>query len=222
VADDVAETIGLLRANVLKINEHGKRANEIINAMLLHSRGDGGRDQAEADLNALVAKSVELAYHAARGKDPRFEIRVEAAYDEALGPVELVSSEIGRVIINVVDNACYATRQRQKKGDPGYAPALSVRTRSLGDRAEIRVRDNGTGVPAPLLGKVFNPFFTTKPAGEGAGLGLSISHDIVVGHGGEIRVESVEGEYTEFIVTLPAGARGRAGDAAEDGSRRSD
>ncbi len=177
------------------------------------TRARRGRDRVEADINDLVKKSVELAYHAARGKDAHLQVRVDAAYDDALGPVEISSTEIGRVIINVVDNACYALSQQKKLGDAGYSPALSVRTRGLDERVEIRVRDNGTGIPAAIVGQVFDPFFTTKPPGEGAGLGLSLSHDIVLGHGGEVQVESKEGEYTEIVITLPRRQRGREPEA---------
>ncbi|MFO0756796.1 MAG: AAA family ATPase [Byssovorax sp.] len=221
LAEEVGEALEMLQNNLKKIREHGKRADGIINAMLMHSRSGEGRPQEETDLNALVAENVDLAYQAVRTKDPLFDLRIEKDYDRALPPVEVASGELGRVVINLVDNACYAMRERRKKAGPGYEPRLVVRTRNAGDRVELRLRDNGTGIAPAVLGQIFNPFFTTKPTGDGAGLGLSIGHDIVVGHGGEIRAESEEGEYTEMIVSLPVTSRrGTSDEAASD--RRSE
>jgi signal transduction histidine kinase len=207
---DVDDVLAELKENVGKIQEHGKRANSIVNGMLLHSREAGGK-RAEAELNALVAESVHLAYHGMRAKDPDFNVHIRAEYDPAVGAIEMASADMSRVLLNVIHNACYATRDKKRRLGAAFAPALAVRTRDLGERVEIRVRDNGPGILPAVVGEIWTPFFTTKPPGEGTGLGLSISHDIVVqGHQGELRVETEPGEFTEFVITLPrrtAGSR---------------
>ena len=200
--ESVQETAGLLRQNVSKIEEHGRRANQIIGSMLLHSRGDRG-SLAETDLNAVLAQSVALADNDARARAQGAEVRIVADYDPAVGSVEAYPGDLGRVFVNVIVNATYAVMAKARQ-IPSYAPEIRLSTRSLGDRVEVRVRDNGTGIPAGIIDKIYTPFFTTKPPGDGTGLGLSISHDIVVGaHHGEMHVESVEGEFTEFAITLP-------------------
>jgi predicted ATPase/signal transduction histidine kinase len=200
--DDVTDALGSLRHNVVKINEHGRRANHIIDGMLMHARDSAGRRE-PADLNALLAESIDLAYHGLRGKTPDFQLAIDAVYDPAVGLVEIVPGDISRVFVNVINNACYALQQR-RRADRGFAPKLVVRTKAIGDRVEVRVADNGTGVPAAALAKVFHPFFTTKPTGEGTGLGLSISHDIVVGgHHGTMTLASQEGEGAEVVISLP-------------------
>ena len=200
---DLEDMLDSLQQNVAKISEHGKRANNIVNGMLLHSRGAAGA-RAPAELNAVLAESVNLAYHGMRAKDPTFNVGITTEYDPQIGQVEIVDADVSRVFINLVNNACYATRQKQRVLGAAYAPLLSVRTSALGDRVEVRIRDNGTGIPAGIVDKIYNPFFTTKPAGEGTGLGLSIGYDVIVqGHQGSIEVDSTEGEFTEFVVTLP-------------------
>jgi histidine kinase len=198
-----------LKENVAKIQEHGKRANSIVNSMLLHSREASGK-RAEAELNALVAESVNLAYHGMRAKDPDFNVHIRTEYDPAVRAIEMVAADMSRVLLNVINNACYATREKKRRLGAAYVPALEVRTKDLEDQVEIRVRDNGPGIPPAVVGEIWNPFFTTKPPGEGTGLGLSISHDIVVqGHQGEMRVETEPGEFTEFVITLPRTAGSR-------------
>ncbi|MCX6305192.1 MAG: cache domain-containing protein [Bacteroidetes bacterium] len=192
-----------LQGNVKKINDHGKRADSIIRGMLLHSRGKSG-DRLPTDLNAMLAEYVNLGYHGMRATDNTFNIRIESDYDPALGMVTVVPQEISRVFLNMINNAFYSTAQKKKELSESYFPLLAVSTRDLGETAEIRIRDNGKGMPAAVAEKVFNPFFTTKPAGSGTGLGLSISFDIIVQqHRGRIVVDSVEGDYAEFIITLP-------------------
>lgn len=192
-----------LQGNVKKINEHGKRADSIIRGMLLHSRGKSGERQ-PTDINTLLAEYVNLGYHGMRATDNTFNIKLESDYDPSLGMISVVPQDISRVFLNMINNACYATAQKKKELKDSYFPLLKVSTKDLGDTVEIRIRDNGKGMPAEVAEKVFNPFFTTKPAGSGTGLGLSISFDIIVQqHRGQLRVESVEGEYAEFIIILP-------------------
>jgi signal transduction histidine kinase len=151
-----------------------------------------------------VGQSVNLAYHSLRGLDPTFNVAIETTYDPAVGRVAAIPQDLSRVFLNIVNNACFAAFEARKSSAQGFAPAVRVQTRDLGHRVEVRIRDNGQGIPEAIRDKVFNPFFTTKPTGVGTGLGLSLSYDIVVqGHQGEIRVESDEGEFAEFIVILP-------------------
>ncbi|HZI13099.1 MAG TPA: AAA family ATPase [Myxococcus sp.] len=197
------ELMGDLRKNARKIHEHGKRADDIVQSMLLHSRVSGGA-VAETDLNALLAESVTLVYQGLRSKDPSFNMQIDARYDASFGPVEANARQLSRVFINIVNNACYAMREKQRVQGPACAPQLTVRTRDAGERVEVHIRDNGPGIPAAVLPNIFQPFFTTKPPGEGTGLGLSLSHEIIVdGHKGELQVRTEEGQFTEFIITLP-------------------
>jgi histidine kinase len=205
--DAQGQLLTQLRQSVSKIREHGGRATQIIDGMLMHSREQVGV-RTPADLNAVIAESIRLGYSGFRSRAPDFELEIEADYDPSVGEVDVVVAELSRVFINVVDNACYALRRKKSMSKPGFTPWLRVCTRDRGHRVEVRVRDNGTGIPKDLLGKVFDPFFTTKPAGEGTGLGLSLSHDIVVGgHQGLMSLESVEGEFTELIIELPKRAQ---------------
>ena len=169
--------------------------------MLEHARRTPS-DRETADLGAVVAEGVRLARSGPQGKG--FEVRVTEDYDPALLPLEMAPLDLGRVFLNVVENALYAMREKQRSLGDRYAPELSVRTAALGSEAEVRIRDNGAGIAEAVIPKVFEPFFTTKPPGQGMGLGLSLSHEIVTqGHGGAMRVASVEGEWTEIVVTLP-------------------
>jgi signal transduction histidine kinase len=200
--EEIGAVIGDLAQNVSKIHEHSKRADGIVRGMLQHSRGKSG-EPVPTDLNALVAEYVALAYHGMRAQDASFNITLDTAYDPSVGLVPVVPQDISRVFLNVINNACYAASEKRKTDGPGFAPTVSVRTTNLGDRVEIRIRDNGNGIPAGVRDKIFNPFFTTKPPGKGTGLGLSISYDIVRQHQGEIRVQTEEGQYTEFVIVLP-------------------
>ena len=201
---DVDEVFAMLTANLKRIVEHGRRADNIVKSMLAHSREGSGK-RVSVDLNALVEELLNLAYHGARAQDPNFNITLERAYGGGIAPLELVPQDMTRVFLNLFGNGFYAANKRRKEaGDGPFEPALTVTTRDLGEAVEVRVRDNGVGVPPEIRDKLFQPFFTTKPTGEGTGLGLSISYDIVTHeHGGTIKVVSEVGAFTEFVVRLP-------------------
>jgi signal transduction histidine kinase len=201
---EVDELTGMLTDNLQKVVQHGKRADSIVRNMLLHSR-EGSGEQRLTDVNALIEESLNLAYHGARAEKPQFNVTLERDFAPDAGMVEMFPQEITRVMLNLVSNGFYAaTKRKNESGDTPFDPVLRASTRNLGDRIEIRVRDNGTGIPPDVKEKMFNPFFTTKPAGEGTGLGLSMSHDIVVKqHGGTIEVETAPGDFTEFRIVLP-------------------
>jgi predicted ATPase/signal transduction histidine kinase len=199
----VAEVLADIRDNVSKINHHGQRADRIINGMLLHSRQRTGA-HGPTDLNKIVAESLNLAYHSIRARQPGFRVDLASDCDPKLSPIDADAADLQRVVLNLIDNALYATLNKQKIAGPGYTASVRVSTKELEGEVEIRVRDNGLGISQANAAKLFTPFFTTKPAGEGVGLGLSICHDVIArGHRGAIRVESVEGEFAEFIITLP-------------------
>jgi GAF domain-containing protein len=198
---DLTET---LQGNLDKVVQHGKRADAIVKNMLLHSR-EGSGEHRPVDINALVEESLNLAYHGARAEKQGFNITMERSLDPAAGQADVFPQDLTRVLLNLISNGFYAATKRRAEADgDGYEPTLVASTRSLGDRVEISIRDNGTGIPPDVKEKMFNPFFTTKPTGEGTGLGLSISHDIVVKqHGGSIEVDTQSGEFTEIRVILP-------------------
>ncbi|MET3964112.1 MULTISPECIES: GAF domain-containing protein [Bradyrhizobium] len=208
LADDlraeVDELTGLLRDNLGKVVQHGRRADSIVKNMLLHSR-EGGGEHRLSDINALVEESLNLAYHGARAEKPLFDVTLKSELDPAAGSAEVFPQEISRVLLNLISNGFYAvTRRQMGSGAAGYEPVVIAATRDRGDSIEIRIRDNGTGIPEDVKAKMFNPFFTTKPAGEGTGLGLSMSHDIIVKqHGGTIDVTTEPGAFTEFTILLP-------------------
>jgi signal transduction histidine kinase len=201
---EVDETIELLTGNLEKIAEHGRRADGIVKSMLEHSRGGTG-ERRSVDLHGLIEEALNLAYHGARAQDRTFNVTLERDFAPGIAPIELVSQDMTRVLLNLFGNGFYAADKRRKGGnDPEFHPTLKASTRDLGDAVEIRVRDNGTGIPAGIRDKLFQPFFTTKPTGEGTGLGLSISYEIVtIEHGGTINVDSKVGEFTEFTIRLP-------------------
>ncbi|HYI84247.1 MAG TPA: ATP-binding protein [Acetobacteraceae bacterium] len=202
--EEVAASAATLRDNLARVVQHGKRADSIVRNMLAHSR-EGGGERRPVDLNAVVEEALNLAYHGARAEQPGFNIALERAFDPAVGQVELYPQEFTRVLLNLFSNGFHAAHRKLLDGAPeGFQPVLSVTTRALPDRVEIRVRDNGPGIPDAVRARIFEPFFTTKPAGEGTGLGLSLSHDIVVKqHGGTIDVVTEADRLTEFVVTLP-------------------
>jgi GAF domain-containing protein len=204
IREEVAELTSLLKDNLQKVVQHGRRADSIVKNMLLHSR-EGSGEHRPADINALLDESLNLAYHGARAEKPQFNVTLRRDFDAMAGTIELFPQEITRVFLNLISNGFYAVTKRKTENDgSGFEPVLSAATRNLGDTVEIRIRDNGTGIPVEVREKMFNPFFTTKPAGEGTGLGLSMSHDIIVKqHGGRIEVETVPGEFTEFRIVLP-------------------
>jgi signal transduction histidine kinase len=202
---EVEDLVTTLNGNLSKIAEHGRRADGIVKSMLLHSRGGSGERQ-NVDINSLIEEALNLAYHGARAQDKEFNVTIERDLDSNLGPIEMVPQDITRVFLNLFGNSFYATKKRQQDGkvSEDYRPVLRVVTRSLEDKVEARVRDNGVGAPADVQAKMFTPFFSTKPTGEGTGLGLSISYDIVTQqHGGTITVESRVNEFTEFVIRLP-------------------
>jgi two-component system, NtrC family, sensor kinase len=200
---EILETIGTLSGNLEKITEHGRRADGIVRSMLQHSRGSSG-DWLATDLNALVEESLKLAYHGARAQNQDFKITLELDLDRNLAPIEIVSQDVSRVLLNLISNGFYAVTKRGLEADPAFRPHLKIATRDFGKGVEIRVRDNGVGIPAESCEKLFQPFFTTKPTGEGTGLGLSISYEIITQqHGGTITVDSEVGEFTQFTVRLP-------------------
>ncbi len=210
---EVNELSQMLKSNLEKVVQHGKRADSIVRNMLLHSR-EGSGERRSADINALVGESLNLAYHGARAEKAGFTIALEHDLDPEAGTLDLYPQEMVRALLNLISNGFYAaTRRKVDAGDGTFEPAISAVTRNLGNAVEIRIRDNGTGIPPEVKEKMFNPFFTTKPTGEGTGLGLSMTHDIIVKqHGGRIDVETSLGEFTEFIITLPRDNRtaGRA------------
>jgi signal transduction histidine kinase len=199
-ADDLVATVA---SNLDKVVQHGRRADSIVKNMLLHSR-EGSGERRETNVNAMVEEALNLAYHGARAEKPGFNVTIVRELDPDAGKAELYPQEITRVLLNLISNGFYATTKRRQAGsEPGYEPTLTASTRNLGESVEIAIKDNGAGIPDNVKEKMFNPFFTTKPAGEGTGLGLSLSHDIVVKqHGGAIDVESAPGS-TRFIIRLP-------------------
>jgi len=209
--EEIIELTNTLRDNLHKIVQHGKRADSIVKNMLLHSR-EGSGEHRPVDINALVEESLNLAYHGARAEKQGFNITLERSFDPAAGNVEVFPQEITRVLLNLISNGFYAATKRKGQAvSDGYEPTLTVATKNLGDRVEIRIRDNGAGIPPEVKEKMFNPFFTTKPAGEGTGLGLSLSHDIVVKqHAGSMEVDTQPGEFTEFRVVLSRKAASQA------------
>lgn len=191
-----------IRKNSEKIKHHGKRADAIVKGMLQHSRSSSDKKE-PTNINALAEEYLRLAYHGLRAKDKSFNAQMTTAFDETIGNVNLVQQDFGRVILNLITNAFYAVNERKKLQEEGYVPAVSVITRRLGGTIDLVVKDNGIGIPHKVLDKIFQPFFTTKPAGQGTGLGLSLSYDIVKAHGGDIKVDTKEKEGTAFIITLP-------------------
>ncbi len=196
IANDIDE-------NEKKIIFHGKRADGIVKGMLQHSRSSSGVKE-PTDINVLADEYLRLAYHGLRAKDKSFNATMKTDFDESIGKINVVPQDMGRVILNLITNAFYVVAEKKQKSPEGYEPTVTVSTKKINDKVEIRVKDNGNGIPQKVLDKIFQPFFTTKPAGQGTGLGLSMSYDIVTkAHNGEIKVETKEGEGTEFIVVLP-------------------
>ncbi len=202
--DELEEIINDLKQNAHDILDNGKRADSIVRSMMDHARGSKG-ELRSVDINKLLDENINLAYHGYRAIDSSFNVNIQKSFDDTMSPIEVVQTDIGRVLLNILNNACYAVVKKQKEKGEDYSPELTVSTKSGNGRVEIRIRDNGTGIPPKVREKIFNPFFTTKPTGEGnTGLGLSISYDIIVHqYHGKLEVESEPGEFTEFIITLP-------------------
>jgi signal transduction histidine kinase len=201
---DAIEIADSVKQNLQKILHHGKRADGIVKGMLQHSRTGSGQKEL-TDINALADEYLRLAYHGLRAKDKSFNARFETDFDSTVGKINVLPQDIGRVILNLINNAFYAVSSRAaSKPGKDYIPTVSVSTRRLDDKIKIAVKDNGIGIPSRVLDKIFQPFFTTKPTGEGTGLGLSLSYDIITkGHGGELSVETKESEGSVFNIQIP-------------------
>jgi signal transduction histidine kinase len=211
------ELINDVIANEQKINHHGKRADAIVKGMLQHSRKSSGQKE-PTDINALADEYLRLSYHGLRAKDKSFNATIETNFDQSIGKINVIPQEIGRVLLNLFNNAFYACTERRRSAvnEPtwpegrqksanliSYEPRVSVTTKKSENRVCVTVRDNGIGIPQKIIDKIFQPFFTTKPTGEGTGLGLSLSYDIIKAHGGEIKVKSKENEGSELLIELP-------------------
>ena len=188
--------------NQEKINHHGKRADAIVKGMLHHSQASTGKKE-PTDINKLVDEYLRLSYHGLRAKDNSFNAILKTDFDESIGLINIIPQDIGRVLLNLINNAFYAITEKKKLPSENYEPTVSINTKKIAGKVEIRVADNGNGIPEKIVDKIFQPFFTTKPTGQGTGLGLSLSYDIIKAHGGEIKVETREGEGTIFIIQLP-------------------
>ena len=205
--DDAIEISNDIKVNEEKINHHGKRADAIVKGMLQHSSSGSGKKE-PTDINALADEYLRLAYHGLRAKDKSFNATMKTDYDATIGNINIIPQDIGRVILNLISNAFYVVNEKSKQNIAGYEPTVTITTASgqppTGGRSiVIKVSDNGGGIPQKVLDKIFQPFFTTKPTGQGTGLGLSLSYDIVKAHGGELQVKTMEGEGSEFIISLP-------------------
>ena len=203
------EILNDVKQNLEKILHHGKRAGAIVKGMLQHSRTSSGKKE-PTDINALADEYLRLSYHGLRAKNKNFNAILQTDFDASLsadeagiGKINVVPQDIGRVLLNLFNNAFYSVTEKKKQLNSEYEPTVSVSTKKLDSKIEIHVRDNGTGIPQKVVDKIFQPFFTTKPTGQGTGLGLSLSYDIIKAHGGEIKVESKEGESAEFVIQLP-------------------
>ena len=205
-AGKIEEAISIsntIKQNEHKIVHHGKRADAIVKGMLQHSQASSGKKEL-TDFNALVSEYARLASHGLRAKNKDMNVKLEINVDESIGKINIIRQDVGRVIVNLINNAFYAVAERQKRNEPGYQPGVSISTAKKNGRIEIKISDNGTGIPQKVYDKIFQPFFTTKPTGEGTGLGLSLAYDIVTkGHGGEIKAESSEGKGSVFTIDLP-------------------
>ena len=199
--DEVKTIAADIISNEEKINHHGKRADAIVKGMLQHSRSSSGVKE-PTDINTLCDEYLRLSYHGLRAKDKSFNATYNTGFDNSISSINIVSQDIGRVILNLLTNAFYAVNEKKMLNIEGYEPTVSISTKKIGDKVEIRVTDNGRGIPQNIVEKIFQPFFTTKPTGQGTGLGLSLSYDIVKAHGGELKVETKEGEGTIFSIIL--------------------
>jgi len=189
-------------ANEKKIMFHGKRADSIVKGMLQHSRNSNGKKES-TNINALADEYLRLAYHGLRAKDKSFNATMVTDFDDSIGTVNIISQDIGRVILNLITNAFYVVDEKKKSGVENYEPTVTVKTKKENATIEIHVSDNGNGIPENIVNRIFEPFFTTKPTGQGTGLGLSMSYDIIKAHGGELTVETKEHLGTEFKIEIP-------------------
>ena len=198
---DIDPLVNDLTENLHKILQHGKRADNIVKNMLQHSRKQSGEMQL-TDFNALADEYLKLSYHGYRAKHKLFNCIINTSFDESIDKINIIPEDIGRILINLFSNAFYATNEKKKIKDSGYEPTVSLTTKKNGNKVELTIRDNGIGISQKFIDKIYQPFFTTKPTGEGTGLGLSMSYDIIKAHQGELKVESAEGEFAEFTITL--------------------
>jgi signal transduction histidine kinase len=199
---DAASIVDDVKKNLEKILYHGKRADAIVKGMLQHSRTSGGQKEL-TDINALADEYLRLAYHGLRAKDKSFNAKFITEFDDGVGKISIIPQEIGRVILNLINNAFYTVSEKQKRLNGSFDPTVSVSTKKVDDKLFITIADNGNGIPQKNLDKIFQPFFTTKPTGQGTGLGLSLSYDIIKAHGGEIIVNTKEGQGSKFVIQLP-------------------
>jgi signal transduction histidine kinase len=200
---DLNDIILALKQNSEKINEHGKRADSIVHSMLQHSRGKTGERQL-TDINSMLDEDLNLVYHGMRAQDGTFNIKIEREYDKQISKINVIPQDISRVFLNILTNGCYESHRKKIESKSDEQARIKLKTSETNSYVEIRIRDNGNGIPEKIRGNLFTPFFTTKPTGKGTGLGLSISYDIVVAeHQGELLFETEEGQYTEFIIRLP-------------------
>ncbi len=200
--DSAVELSKDIRENEEKINQHGKKADAIVKSMLQHSRSSSGIKE-PTNINALAEDYLQLAYHGFRAKDKSFNVSLNTAFDQTIGEINIVPQDIGRVLLNLFSNAFYAVSDKQRQGIENYEPLVTLTTKRHADKIEVSIKDNGRGIPEKIRSKIFQPFFTTKPTGQGTGLGLSLSYDIIKAHGGELKVETTEGQGSEFIIQLP-------------------
>ena len=207
VPAEVQELLDTLRFNTLKVNEHGKRADRIVHSMLEHAGGRSGVKEA-VQINDLLKDYVKLAYHGMRATDRSYKVTIEQVFTEDDTTVEVISQDLGRVLLNILNNAFYTTKKKKELHPATYAPHVTVKTIHTGSHLSIQIEDNGEGIPEENQKRIFEPFFTSKPSGVGTGLGLFLSYEIIVqGHGGELLVESVSGKGTIFTINLPLSAR---------------
>jgi len=200
--DEATIILGDIKENSEKISNHGQRAAAIVKGMLQHSRSSTGQKE-PTNINALCDEYLKLSYHGLRAKDKSFNASFGVHSDDSIGLIDAVPQDIGRVLLNLVNNAFYAVNEKARAGTPGYQPEVTISTHHKDSAVEIIVADNGNGIPDSIREKIFQPFFTTKPTGQGTGLGLSLSYDIIKAHGGSMQVDTMPGEYTKFIVMLP-------------------
>jgi signal transduction histidine kinase len=205
--EELEEILSSLEQNAKKINEHGKRADSIVHSMLQHSRGKTGERQ-ETDINAMLEEDLNLAYHGMRARDSSFNVTMETDFDANVGKLSIIPQDVSRVFLNILTNSFYEVHRKRRETGEKFSPQVSVCSKKKTNLIEVRIRDNGDGIPESIRDKLFNPFFTTKPSGQGTGLGLSLSYDIIAKeHHGDITFESKDGEYTEFIITLPSNGK---------------
>jgi signal transduction histidine kinase len=202
---EVKTILNDIRENEQKINHHGKRADAIVKGMLQHSQSSSGAKE-PTDINALADEYLRLAYHGLKAKDKSFNATLKTAFSPSVGQINIIPQDIGRVLLNLYNNAFYAVAEKKKQSAEGYEPLVSVSTKLINGDVEISVSDNGNGIPEQVQDKVFQPFFTTKPTGQGTGLGLSLSYDIIKAHQGKINIRNSPGTGVEFIITLPVNA----------------